>query len=162
MGQLTSSVGGFKSNDSQASTCSSLGSSKSCLRHPCFEVYRKLGSSKYCLRHPCFEAHRKISRELLMRRPIAVLGLTLHVNRCSLASAMGPFSSNGSFCLVQRERSGIPSRESLLHDSTQSFEYLLHCELEEQGNHLEHVAIRTAVKVVTSGLTHKQTQVFRG
>ena len=46
----------------------------------------------------------KCSLALLMRNLIVVLGLTLHVNRCSLASATGPFFSNGSSCLVQRER----------------------------------------------------------
>ena len=61
--QLTSNVGGFKSHDSRASTCFSLGSSKSWLRHPCFEAYRK------------------IARELLMRHLIVVLGLTLHVRK---------------------------------------------------------------------------------
>ena len=46
------------------------------------------------------------SLALLMRHLIVVLGLRLHVNRCSLVSATGPFSSNGSFYLLQRERPG--------------------------------------------------------
>ena len=123
-GQLTSYVGGFKSHDSRASTCSSLGSSKSWLRHPCFEVYRK------------------ISLKLLKSHLIVILGLKLHVNRFSLARATGPFPSNGSFCLVQRGRPVKPSRESSLHDPTQSAECLLHCEPEDSENYLEHVAIQ--------------------
>ena len=65
--QLNFNVGGLKSNDFQAST------------------YFSLGSSKSWVRKPAFEAYRKISRKLLMRHPIVVLGLTLRVNRCSLA-----------------------------------------------------------------------------
>ena len=84
---------------------------------------------------------KRCSLALLVRYLIVVLGLALHVNRCSLASATGPFFSNGNLCLVQRERPGKPFRESLLHDSTQSAECLLHCELGEFGNHQEHVAI---------------------
>ena len=45
------------------------------------------------LRHPCFEAYRKIARKLLKRHLIVVPWLKLHVNRCSLARATGPFSS---------------------------------------------------------------------
>ena len=56
--QLTSYVGGFKSHESQAATCSSPGSSRSWLSHPFFEVYRK------------------ISRNLLKRHLIVILGLT--------------------------------------------------------------------------------------
>ena len=81
--QLTSNVGGFKSHDSYASTCFSHGSSKSWLRNPCFEAYRK------------------ISRKFLMRHLAVVLGLTMHVNRFSLARATGPVFSPGSFCLVK-------------------------------------------------------------
>ena len=44
-----------------------------------------------------------------MRHLAIVLELTLHVYRCSLARATGPFSSQGSFCLVQREQTGNPS-----------------------------------------------------
>ena len=76
-------LGGFKSHDSQASTCSSPGSSESWLRHPCFEVYRK------------------ITRKLLKRHLIVILGLKLHVNRFSLARTTGPFSYHNSFCLVK-------------------------------------------------------------
>ena len=43
-----------------------------------------------------FEAYRKIARKLLKRHLIVVLGLTLHVNRCSLARATGPFSSTAA------------------------------------------------------------------
>ena len=70
--QLISNGGGFKSHDTQASTCLCLGSSGSWLRHPCFEAYRI------------------IVRKLLMRHLIVVLGLTLQVNRCSLARATRP------------------------------------------------------------------------
>ena len=80
--RLTSNVGGFKSHDSKASTCFSHGSSKSWLRYPRFEAYRK------------------ISRKLLMRNLIVVLGLTFHVKRCSLARATGPVFSHGSFYLA--------------------------------------------------------------
>ena len=66
-------VGGLKLHDSRAS------------------IYFSLGSSKSWLHHPCFEAHRKIVRKLLIRHLIVVLGPTLHVNRCSLARASGPF-----------------------------------------------------------------------
>ena len=76
-------VGGLKSHDLRASTCLSRGSSESWLRHSCFEAYRK------------------IAQELLMRHLFVVLGLALHVNRCSLASPTGPFSFHGSFCLVK-------------------------------------------------------------
>ena len=61
---------------SQAPTCCSL---------------PRLGSSESWLRQPCFEAYRKIVRKLLMRHLIAVLGLTLHVHRCSFARARGLF-----------------------------------------------------------------------
>ena len=81
--QLSFNAGGFKSLDSQASTCFSLGSFKSWLRHPCFGAYRKP------------------SRKPLRRHLVVVLGLTLHVNRGSLARATGPFSFHGSFCLVK-------------------------------------------------------------
>ena len=84
--QLTSNIGGFKSQDSQASTCFSPRRSKSWLRHPVFEAYRK------------------ITRKLLMRHLIGVLKLKLHVNRCSLARATGPFS----FASLQKERPGLP------------------------------------------------------
>ena len=92
-----------------------------------------------------------------MRHPFVVLGLTFQVNRCPLARATGLFPSNGSFCLVQRGRPGKPSRERSLLDPTQSAECLLHCELGDVGNHLEHVAIRTAVKVVTLGQSDTHT-----
>jgi len=36
-----------------------------------------------------------------MRHLIVVLGLTLHVNRCSLARATRPVFSHGNFCLVK-------------------------------------------------------------
>ena len=81
--QLTSNVRGFKSNDSQTSTCFSL------------------GSSKFWLRHTCFRAYRKSARKLLMRHPVVFLGLTLHVNRCWLARVTGPVFSHGSFCLAK-------------------------------------------------------------
>ena len=81
--QLISNAGGFKLHDSKASTCFSLGISKSWLHHPCFEAYRKT------------------ARKLLMRHLIVFLGLTLHVNRYSLARATGPFFSHGCFCLVK-------------------------------------------------------------
>ena len=90
--QLTSYVGGFKPQDSQAPTCFSL------------------GSSKPWLRHPAFKAYRRISRKLLMRQLVVVPGLILHVNRCSLARVSGPLSSAS----LQKERPGLPvSRESL-------------------------------------------------
>ena len=69
----------------------------------------RLGSSKSWLRKTVFEAYRKVTRKLLMRQLAVVLGFSLDVNRCSLARATGPFSSHGSFCLVQRERPGKPS-----------------------------------------------------
>ena len=65
-------------------------------------TYFRPGSSKSWLRHPCFDAYRKIDRMVLMRHHlIVVLGLTFHVNRCSLARATGPDFPNGSFCLVK-------------------------------------------------------------
>ena len=69
----------------------------------------RLGNSKSWLRQPFFEAYRKISQKLLMRNPVVVLGLTLDVYRCSLARTTGPFSSHSSFWLVQRKRPGKPS-----------------------------------------------------
>ena len=81
--QLNLNVGGIKPKDSQATTFFSQGSSQSWLRRP------------------AFEANRKIAWELLMRHLIVVLGLTLHVNRCSLARATGLFFSHGSFYLVK-------------------------------------------------------------
>ena len=95
----------------------------------------------------------RCSLALLIRHLIVFLRLILHINRCLLANATGPFSSNGSFCLVQRKRPGKPSRESLLQDLTQSAECLLHCELEELVNHLdhlEHVAIQKCNFVSTA------------
>ena len=74
--QLTFNVGGLKSHDSRASTCFSLESSKSWLRHPCFEAFRK------------------IAWKILMRHLI-----TLHVNRCSLAS------HRAFYLLLQRRES---------------------------------------------------------
>ena len=61
---------------SQASTCFSL---------------PRLGSSKSWLRQLCFGAYRKVARKPLMRHLIVVLGLALHVYRCSLARARGLF-----------------------------------------------------------------------
>ena len=58
-----------------------------------------------------------------MRHLIFVLGLTLDVYRCSLARATGPFSSHGSFCLVQRERTGkLPSSTFVRRHSTPGFD----------------------------------------
>ena len=68
--QLTSNAGGHKSHDTQASTCF------------------RLGSSKSWLRHACFEDNRKIARKLLICHLAVVLGLTLHIYRHSLARAM--------------------------------------------------------------------------
>ena len=70
----------------------------------------RLVSSKSWLRQPCFEAYRKIARKFLMRHLIVVLGPAFHVYRYSLARATGPFAFHGSFCFVQRERPGYPSR----------------------------------------------------
>ena len=56
-----------------------------------------------------------------MRHLIVVLGLTLNVYRCSLARATGPFSSNGSFFLVQRERQAVSETESLKKHASSSF-----------------------------------------
>ena len=79
-----------------------------------------------------------------MRHLIVVFGLTLNV--VSLLAR----ESHGAFFLprqllnlfVQRERqtaSETPSSKK--HVSSIQFACLLHCELEELGNHLEHVAI---------------------
>ena len=91
--QLTSYVGGFKPHASQASTCSSFGSSNTWLRHPCFGVYRK------------------IAWKLLMRHFIVILGLKLHENRCSLARGTGHFPPTGASAswkwTTVSERSGV-------------------------------------------------------
>ena len=73
--QLISNIGCFRWHDSRALTSFSLGSSKSSLRHPYFEAYRK------------------IARKLLMRHLIVVLRLTFHANRCLLARVTGPIFS---------------------------------------------------------------------
>ena len=103
--QLTSIGGGVKSHDSQASTRFSLRGSESRLRQSAFEAYgkiaRKLIKLGVLATQSCFEAYRKAARKLLVRNPVVVLGLTLHVNLCSLARATGPVFSHGSFCLVK-------------------------------------------------------------
>ena len=95
-------------------------------------------------------------------------------NRCSLASATGLFSSNGSFWLVQREWPGTPSREILLRDSTQYTECLLHCELGDidkssrtrghahmqLGGHSCKVVTCSRFRYCTHGHTHGQTRNF--
>ena len=48
--QLTYYVEGLKSHDSKAPTCFRLGGSKSWLRHPAFEAYRKF-AQKLLMRH---------------------------------------------------------------------------------------------------------------
>ena len=65
------------------------------------------------LRQLVFKAYRKNTRKILMRHTTVVLGLTLNVCRCSLARVTGPFSSQESFCLVQRERQPVYEAESL-------------------------------------------------
>ena len=65
------------------------------LREPRLALVSRLGSSKSWLRQPFFEAYRKILRKLLMGHLTVVLGLTLNVHRCSLARAKGPLSSYG-------------------------------------------------------------------
>ena len=103
----------------------------------------RLGSSKSWLRQPCFEAHHKIARKMLMRHLIFILGLTLHMYRCSFTSPTGPFPAHGSSFLVQRERQTVSETELLKkHVSSIQLACLLHCEIGDLGNHLEHVAIR--------------------
>ena len=59
------------------------------LRELRLALVSRLGSSMPWLRQPFFEAFRKITRKLLMRHLIVVLGLTLDVYRCSLARTTG-------------------------------------------------------------------------
>ena len=81
------------------------------LRNLRLALVSRVGRSESWLRQPPFEAYRKIAWKLQMRHPIVVLRLKLYVYRCSLARATGPFSSHGSFCLVQRERPATSLRE---------------------------------------------------
>ena len=71
----------------------------------------RLGSSKLWLCHPVFEANRKIDRKLLKRHLIVVLGLTLHVNRCSLARATRHFSSKATS--ASRKRTEFSNKISI-------------------------------------------------
>ena len=85
----------------RASSPPMLEVSRSRIRKPRLACF-SLGSSKSWLRHPFFEAYRKHVLKLLMRHLIVVLGLKFHINRCSLARAAGPFS----FASLQKERPG--------------------------------------------------------
>ena len=74
----------------------------SLLRELRLALVSRPGSSKSWLRQPCFETYRKMARKLLMRQLIVVLGLTSHVYRCSLARATGPFSHTVASASLQR------------------------------------------------------------
>ena len=86
---------------SRASFSSMWEASSRTIRELRLALVSRLGSSKSWLRRPCFVTYRKIARKLLMRHRIVVLGVILNMYRCSLARATGPFSSQGSFGLVE-------------------------------------------------------------
>ena len=82
-----------------------------------------------------------------MRHLIVIHGLILHVNRGLLARATGPFSSHGSFCLVEvNDRATRRVAQSvrrnvvtLLHDSTRITSRGFYTANFEELGHLEQI-----------------------
>ena len=80
-----------------------------------------------------------------MRHLIVVFGLTLNVVLLLARESHGAFFLPRQLLrlFVQREwQTASETASSKKHVSSIQFACLLHCELEELGNHLEHVAIR--------------------
>ena len=102
-----------------------------------------------------------------------------HIERVQVLAreSHGDFSSHGSFCLVQREWKTVSESASLkkhvsstflrhrfTQDSTRKHACLLHCELEELGNHLKYVAMHKCYlkSAAVKYFGYPRTQTFRG